>query len=61
MKLKDMTDHDILITLVGEQRAIKKCLTNHLAHHEKNENRLWKVIYIVIGVSLTTIAGLIIV
>lgn len=56
-----MTDHDILITLVGEQRAIKKCLTNHLAHHEKNENRLWKVIYIVIGVSLTTIAGLIIV
>ena len=61
MKLKDLSDHDLLIFIVGETRHIKKCLTNHLKHHEKSNDRLWKFVYIVVGISLTTIVGLIVV
>lgn len=57
-KLKDLSDHDLLIFIIGETRHIKKCLTNHLAHHEKHNDRLWRLLYIVVGVSLTAIVGL---
>jgi len=60
-RLQDLSDHDLLIFLIGDTRQIKKCLNNHLKHHEKANDRLWKFVYIVVGISLTTIVGLIVV
>ena len=61
MQLKDMNDHDILLFLVGEVRYIKKCVTNHLQHHEKNSDRMWKLCFILVGIAVTAIVGLVIV
>lgn len=59
MKLGDMTDREIIIYMLGEIRACKKLLTNHLAHHEKQDDRRWKlhVALAIAGIgTITTIA-----
>jgi len=58
MKLKDMTDRELLLFNIGETRSIKKLLNNHLAHHEKQDERRWKIYLILFGVFATTVAGL---
>jgi hypothetical protein len=55
-ELKDMSDRDILIWMMGELRHVKKVLTNHLAHHEKQDDRRWKL-YVGILLAIITVAG----
>jgi hypothetical protein len=42
-KLNDMSDREILIWMMGEVRCIRGILTNHLHHHELQDNRRWKL------------------
>lgn len=56
MKLENMEDRDILIWLMGEMRCVKKALTNHLHHHEKQDDRRWKL-YVGILLAVITVAG----
>lgn len=41
--VKDMSDRELILFNIGETRCIKKLLTNHLAHHEKQDDRRWKL------------------
>ncbi|KKN77891.1 hypothetical protein LCGC14_0356280 [marine sediment metagenome] len=56
-QLKDMTDRDLIIFNIGETRGIKKLLTNHLSHHEKQDDRRWQVYKILLAAVLTVIGG----
>lgn len=57
MKVNDMTDREILIWIMGELRGVKKLLTNHLAHHEKQDDRRWKLY---IGLLIAVIGGVVV-
>lgn len=43
MKLGNMSDRELILFVVGEVRACKNLLSNHLAHHEKQDDRRWKL------------------
>lgn len=43
MKLKDMTDRELLLFNIGETRRNTKLLNNHLAHHEKQDDRRYRL------------------
>jgi len=65
MKLGDMTDRELILFVIGDVRSVqkditcvKKAVTNHLAHHEKQDERRWKMYLILFGVFVTTVAGL---
>lgn len=58
-QLKDMTDRDLIIFNIGETRRVRKLLTNHLAHHEKQDDRRWQIYKILLGAGLTVVGGLI--
>jgi hypothetical protein len=57
-KIKDMSDRDLIIFNIGETRGIKKLLTNHLRHHEKQDDRRWQIHKILLAAALTVIGGL---
>ena len=63
MKLGNMTEKELIIFLIGEVRACKKSighntrlLSNHLHHHEKQDDRRWKlnVALVIAGISSVT-------
>jgi hypothetical protein len=56
MKLGDMTDRELILFAIGEVRACKKLLSNHLHHHEKQDDRRWKlrVALVIAGISAAT-------
>ena len=56
-QLKDMTDRDLIIFNIGETRGIKKLLTNHLRHHEKQDDRRWQIYKILLAAALTAAGG----
>ena len=65
MKLGDMTDRELILFVIGDVRSVqkditcvKKAVTNHLSHHEKQDERRWKMYLILFGVFVTTVAGL---
>ena len=56
MKLKDMTDRELILFSIGETRCIKKLLTNHLHSHEVADERRWKI-YIGLFLAFVAITG----
>jgi len=52
-ELKDMTEREILIWMMGELRSIKKTLDNHLRH-------CWQVVMALIGVAGVAVTSLLI-
>ncbi len=58
MKIKDMTERELMLFILGEVRSVKDLLTNHLHSHEISDERRWKVYLILFGVFVTTVAGL---
>lgn len=59
-KLGEMDTRELVLFNIGETRSVKKCLTNHLAHHEKQDDRRWKIYLVLLGIIGTTIGGLVI-
>ncbi len=57
MKIENMTEREILIWIMGELRGVKKLLSNHLQHHEKQDDRRWKLY---IGLLITVIGGVVV-
>lgn len=53
MKIKDMSDREILVFLIGEVRNIKRTLDNHLRH-------CWQVVVALIGIAGVAITSLLI-
>ena len=53
MKLKDMTDRELILFNIGETRCIKKLLNNHLQH-------CWQVIMALVGVAGIAIVSLLV-
>ena len=43
MKLKDMTDRELLLFNIDETRRNTKLLNNHLTHHEKQDDRRYRL------------------
>ena len=43
MQLKDMSDRELILFNIGETRRNTKLLNNHIAHHEKQDDRRWKL------------------
>ena len=43
MKLGNMSDRELLLFNIGETRRNTKLLDNHIAHHEKQDDRRWKL------------------
>lgn len=60
MKLGNMTEREIIIYILGEVRACKKLLTNHLRHHEKQDNRRWKLSVALIIAGIGTITAVVV-
>ena len=56
MKLGNMSDRELILFVIGEVRACKNLLTNHLHHHEKEDDRRWKlrVALIIAGIGTVT-------
>jgi len=60
MKLKDMSDRELILFNIGETRSVKNLLNNHLAHHEKQDDRRWKM-HLALLLAAITFSGSIIV
>jgi len=43
MKLGDMSDRELLLFNIGETRRNTKLLDNHIAHHQKQDDRRFKI------------------
>ena len=56
MKFGDMTDRQLIVFVIGEVRACKKLLSNHLSHHEKQDDRHWKlsIALVIAGIGAVT-------
>lgn len=62
-----MTEREIIIFVLGEVRACKKSvlqntklLTNHLRHHEKQDDRRWKLQLALVIAGIATITAVVI-
>lgn len=53
MKIKDMSDRELIIFLLGEVRSIKRSLDNHL-------RRCWQIVVALIGIAGVAITSLLI-
>ena len=60
MKLKDMTDRELIIFNIGEVRVCKNLLSNHLRHHEKQDNRRWQLNIALIIAGIGTVTAVIV-
>ena len=67
MKLGDMTDREIIIFTLGEVRGNRKLLTenktllsNHLAHHEKQDDRRWKLHLALVIAGIGTVTAIVV-
>lgn len=56
MKLGDMNDRELILFVIGEVRYIKNAVTNHLAHHQKQDDRRWKL-HVGLLLAFVAIAG----
>ena len=60
MKLGDMTDRELILFVIGEVRGCKNLLSNHLAHHEKQDDRRWKLSVALVIAGIGTVTAVIV-
>ena len=60
MKLGDLTDRELILFVIGEVRACKKLLSNHLRHHEKQDDRRWKLSVALVFAAIGTVTAVVV-
>ena len=60
MKLGNMTDRELILFVIGEVRACKNLLSNHLSHHEKQDDRRWKLNVALVIAGIGTITAVVV-
>lgn len=61
MKLGDMSDRELILFVIGEVRACKNLLSNHLYHHEKQDDRRWKLCLALVIAGIGTVTAVVVV
>ena len=59
-KLGKMNSRELIIFLIGDVRAIKRTLDGHLAYHEKQDSRHWKLFLGLLLTSITVVSGVLV-
>jgi len=59
-KLGKMSEHELILFVIGEQRSIKKTLEGHLVYHEKQDDRHWKLFLGLLLTTITVVGGVLI-
>lgn len=60
MKIKDMSDRELIIFLLGEIRDIKKALSNQGETLKNHLRHVWQLVIALIGIAGITITSLLI-
>ena len=59
-KLGCMSERELILFVIGEQRCIKKTLDGHLVYHAKQDDRHWKLFLGLLLTTITVVSGVLI-
>lgn len=59
-KLGDMSDRELIIFVIGETRAIRNKMDDHIEYHSKQDERHWKLFLGLLLTSITVVGGVLI-